>query len=101
TIVFLMPLTHLELLTDRIVQSGVFNKDTPAAMISDGTTPAQKSVFGTLGAIAGKVREAKLPSPALLVVGEVCRFGPDLSWFAGVAGHTSPFIHTQPERNHD
>jgi uroporphyrin-III C-methyltransferase len=44
---------------------------TPAAVISRATFPDERSVIGTLHDIAARVRDAGIPAPALLMVGEV------------------------------
>lgn len=45
--------------------------DTPAAVISNGTPAAQRKCIGTLADIGEKIEEAKLTSPAIIVVGDV------------------------------
>lgn len=47
--------------------------DTPAAVLSQACTPRHRHARCRLGTLADTVREAALPSPALLVVGEVVR----------------------------
>ncbi|MBR6542595.1 MAG: uroporphyrinogen-III C-methyltransferase [Anaerotignum sp.] len=69
TLVFLMGLHHLEEICDGLMAGGKA-KDTPAAVISKGTTPEQKIVRATLGELAEKVREAELEAPAVIVIGE-------------------------------
>ena len=69
TMVFLMGLHHLEEITEGLMQGGK-SAETPAAVISRGTTPLQKIVRGKLGELAAKVREAELEAPAVIVIGE-------------------------------
>lgn len=45
----------------------------PVAVVAEGTTVRQRTVTGCLADIAGKVTEAALPSPALLIIGDVVR----------------------------
>lgn len=68
TLVVFMGLSHLAELAAGLVAAGR-DPSTPAAVISQGTTPQQESVSGTLWEI-GELA-ASLASPALLVVGEV------------------------------
>lgn len=75
TLVFLMGLSHLddicrELTAGQTAQVAHFCENTPVAVISNGTLAEQITVRGTLGTIRAKVREAKVPSPAVIVVGE-------------------------------
>lgn len=69
TLVFLMGLHHLEEICEGLMQGGK-SSETPAAVISKGTTPLQKTVHGKLGELAAKVREAELEAPAVIVIGE-------------------------------
>ncbi|MGN0330258.1 MAG: uroporphyrinogen-III C-methyltransferase [Kineothrix sp.] len=76
TLVFLMGLANLRELAHRLICAGK-PTDTPAAVISDGTTVYQKMVKGTLGTIAEGVKEGRLRSPAVIVIGETagCEYG--------------------------
>lgn len=50
---------------------------TPAAAIQNGTTKQQRHVIATLATLAGAARNARLGSPALIVIGEVVDFARD------------------------
>ncbi len=78
TIIFLMGLHNLDKITQKLIEIGK-PKDFPIAVISKGTTPEEKTVIGTLEDIYEKAKD--LPTPALIVVGEVVRFHEQLSWF--------------------
>lgn len=69
TSVFLMGLNRLPQIMERLVQTGA-EEHTPVAVISKGTRPGQRIVRGDIQTIADKVNEAKLESPAIIVVGE-------------------------------
>ena len=69
TLVFLMGLHHLEEITQGLLAGGK-KSETPAAVISKGTTPQQKTVRASLGDLTEKVRDAELEAPAIIVVGE-------------------------------
>ena len=92
TVVFLMPLAHLEALTLLVAGTGGFSDDTPAAVVSSGTTRAHRHVVGTLRSIAALAREHRMESPSLLVVGDVCRFAEHLQWFEPESNAQDPFI---------
>jgi uroporphyrin-III C-methyltransferase len=47
--------------------------DTPAAIISQACTPSQRQALCSLGELADTLQREALPSPALLVVGDVVR----------------------------
>ena len=80
TLVVLMGLKHLRAIADVLTAHGR-PADTPAAVISQGTTLRQKTIVGTLSTIAYQVERAGLGAPAILVVGEVVRLRQDLNWF--------------------
>lgn len=69
TSVFLMGLNRLPQIMERLVQTGA-EEHTPVAVISKGTMPGQQIVRGDIQTIADKVNDAKLESPAIIVVGE-------------------------------
>ena len=80
TLVFLMGLAHVEEIADGLISAGRDN-NTPAAVISKGTTSYQKRVIGTLRDIGGKTKEAGLESPAIIVVGNVVTLAKELDFF--------------------
>lgn len=71
TFVFLMGLKSIDMITEKLMRYGK-PSDTPVAVIhgknTDGT---YVKLVGTLSDIAGKVKEADFPSPAIIVVGAV------------------------------
>ncbi|WP_457593954.1 uroporphyrinogen-III C-methyltransferase [Hydrogenimonas sp.] len=79
TIIFLMGLHNLQNIAENLIKIGR-PKETPCAVVSKGTTPEQKSVTGTLETIYSKVKEAKIETPALIVVGKVVELKEDLEW---------------------
>ncbi len=78
TIIFLMGLHNLDKITQKLIEIGK-PKDFPIAVISKGTTPDEKTVIGTLENIYEKAKD--LPTPALIVVGEVVNLHKELNWF--------------------
>jgi uroporphyrinogen III methyltransferase / synthase len=80
TLVFLMGVKNLADICRELRSRGK-PADTPAAVIHRGTTPAQRTVVGTLTDIAQKVQEAGLAPPAIFVVGSVVELRPELNWF--------------------
>jgi uroporphyrin-III C-methyltransferase len=70
TIVVLMGLASLPRIMATLVARGRA-ATTPVAVISAGTTAAQRTLIGTLADIAPRVKLADLATPALVVIGEV------------------------------
>ncbi|PHS59231.1 MAG: uroporphyrinogen-III C-methyltransferase [Sulfurimonas sp.] len=82
TIVFLMGLHNLQKISKKLMEIGK-PADYPCAVISKGTTKNQLVVVGTLGDIVEKAKD--VPTPALIVVGEVVKLREQLKWFEGDA----------------
>jgi uroporphyrin-III C-methyltransferase/precorrin-2 dehydrogenase/sirohydrochlorin ferrochelatase len=59
--------------------------DWPAAVVSDGTSPAQRVIAATLDTLPEAVAAAELHGPTLLMVGEVVKLREKLDWFRGRA----------------
>ena len=78
TIIFLMGLHRLKKIASKLIEIGK-PKDYPIAVISRGTTKDEKTVVGTLENIYELAKD--LPTPALIVVGEVVNLREQLNWF--------------------
>ena len=83
TLVLLMGLAGLGGTAEELVASGR-DPGTLVAVISDGWTPRQRTVTGTLATIAGAVVAARLPGPAVIVVGDVVGLRDELGDLSGV-----------------
>jgi uroporphyrin-III C-methyltransferase / precorrin-2 dehydrogenase / sirohydrochlorin ferrochelatase len=70
TLVLLMAVAHLDAVAAELVKRGRAEA-TPVAVISDGTTPSQRVLTSTLGAVAGEAAAAGFRPPAVVVVGDV------------------------------
>jgi uroporphyrin-III C-methyltransferase / precorrin-2 dehydrogenase / sirohydrochlorin ferrochelatase len=80
TAVFYMGLARLEHIVGRLLAHGA-SATTPAAVIAQGTTAAQRVVTATLGTLQQACAGANLQSPALLVIGDVVSLQGALAWF--------------------
>ncbi|MBN2188617.1 MAG: uroporphyrinogen-III C-methyltransferase [Chitinispirillaceae bacterium] len=81
TIVFLMAMQNLPLIVDKLLSGAVFTRQTPAAIVRNGTLPDQRVVSGTLGTIARLQQRHNITAPAVVVVGESARFAKTLGWY--------------------
>jgi uroporphyrin-III C-methyltransferase/precorrin-2 dehydrogenase/sirohydrochlorin ferrochelatase len=70
TLVVLMGLKNLPRITATLIEQGRA-ADTPAALVQEGSTDAQRVVRGTLGSIADDARTAGIRPPAVVVIGDV------------------------------
>jgi uroporphyrinogen III methyltransferase/synthase len=80
TIVFMMGFGNLGTIVSKLIEHGV-TPDRPIAVISKATTPEQRTVAGTLSTIEAKIAAANLPTPALIVVGDVVKMHDAINWF--------------------
>jgi uroporphyrinogen III methyltransferase / synthase len=80
TIVLLMGLRRVGHVAARLVEGGMSSTQ-PVAVISRGTTSQQRVVTATLATIEQQVEQARLASPAIIVVGSVVELREQLAWF--------------------
>ncbi|OGI24384.1 MAG: uroporphyrinogen-III C-methyltransferase [Candidatus Melainabacteria bacterium RIFOXYA12_FULL_32_12] len=78
TLVFLMGLNNLGKICSQLLKYGK-SSDTPAAVVSKGTTSEQKVAVGTLDNIEQKLDN--ITYPAIIVVGDVINLRESLNWF--------------------
>ncbi len=76
TVVILMAMSKLEAIMDIFTAHG--KKDTPVAIIQNGTTDREKCVIGKVSDIYYRAQYEGLSNPAIIVVGEVVRLHPSL-----------------------
>ena len=80
TVVFLMAMGRLAEISAALQTHGRA-AETPVAVVQNGTTPAQRTVVGTLATIASDVEAAQIGAPAIVVVGDVVRLREHIAWF--------------------
>lgn len=80
TIVFLMGFANLPAIAQRLIEHGM-SPDRGCAVVSKGTRADQRTVTGTLADIEIRVTEARLETPALIVVGDVVKLHDTINWF--------------------
>jgi uroporphyrinogen III methyltransferase/synthase len=78
TIVLLMSSDEISDISRRLTEAGM-DPDTPAAIISDGTTARQREIVTTLRELALKAGEDEHLSPAVIVVGSAVTLMEDLN----------------------
>ena len=80
TLVILMGMRNLAEIVDQLIKHGR-SPSTPIAVVTQGTTPRQRCLVGTLQDIVDKVGKEDLQPPSVVVVGEVVQFRETLRWF--------------------
>ena len=76
TLVLLMGVTQLARTTELLVAHGR-SPDCPVAIVERGFQHDQRTTVGTIGSIAGLALDRGVRAPAVVVVGDVVRLGPD------------------------
>ncbi|MCI9077943.1 MAG: uroporphyrinogen-III C-methyltransferase [Lachnospiraceae bacterium] len=73
TLIFMMGLANIKEITDNLLKEGM-PAETPAAVISGGTTEIQEILRSCLGNIAKDVTEKDMSPPAIIVIGETAAY---------------------------
>lgn len=94
TIVFLMGMGNLRANMKKLIENGK-TPQTPAAVVRWAGLGKQKTVLGTISTIADKVQEAKITSPAVVVVGDVVTLSPALNFFERGVFYGKTFLITR------
>jgi uroporphyrinogen III methyltransferase/synthase len=79
TLVFYMGVGRLAEIAAALIAAGRPPSE-PAAVVENGTLPAQRTVSATLETIAEAVREQDIRPPSITVVGPVAALAAELSW---------------------
>lgn len=80
TVVFYMGLHSLARLTEGLIEAGR-SSETPIAIVSNASMPNQQVLTGTLATITELQEQNQLPTPALLIMGDVVALHDDLAWY--------------------
>jgi uroporphyrinogen III methyltransferase/synthase len=80
TIVVYMGVGNLPHIAGMLMSHGR-DASTPAAIVSWGTRPQQKTVRASLGTLVSRAEAEGILPPAIAVIGEVAGFGERLRWF--------------------
>ncbi len=80
TVVFYMGLHSLARLTEGLIEAGR-SSETPIAIVSNASMPNQQVLTGTLATINELQEQNQLPTPALLIMGDVVALHNDLAWY--------------------
>lgn len=80
TLVFYMGLKSLPIVCEQLRQHGMA-ADTPAAVVSQGTTTEQQVAAGNLGNLPDIATSQGIKAPAIIIVGEVVSLRDSFAWF--------------------
>ena len=85
TLALYMSLGRLKATAERLIARGL-DSATPAALVANGTTAAQRVVRAPLAEIAARGAAAGIAAPAILFAGPAVALSGELEWFGGSAG---------------
>jgi len=100
TLVFLMGMENLAHIVNQLIQNGK-PPFTPVAVISQGTSPQQRTLVGTLEDIVSRAKQEGFKPPAVIVVGEVVRLREQLRWFDNLSLFGKRILVTRTEHQAD
>lgn len=80
TVAIYMGRSSLDFLMEEFIRRGV-DPNTPAAIVDNGTRPNQQVVKGNLSNLFERAEAAKLPGPALVIIGSVVELSDTLNWY--------------------
>ena len=96
TLIFLMGVASLKEITKGLLEAKM-DPETPAAIIENGTTSAQKSVTSNLKTLAKRAKEEGIKAPAVIVIGDVAGCAKSLSWREKLPLYGRKIILCRPE----
>lgn len=79
TIVIMMGLSQIGKISKNLIAGGL-KKNTPVAVIQNGTTLHQKMIIGTLWGIEKKIKQNKIKPPSIIIIGNVVKLHKQVSW---------------------
>lgn len=85
TLILLMAVKHIADICTELIEAGR-PAETPAAVISWATTDYQRVQRTTLESLPETIKRYELPTPAVIVIGEVAALADQLAWFQPEGG---------------
>lgn len=79
TIVIMMGLARIDVICKQLIAGGL-DKQTPVAVIQNGTTTKQKMIIGTVSNIAKLVKTNKITPPTNIIIGKVVDLSNIIGW---------------------
>lgn len=95
TLVFLMGISSLPDIAKSLIEAGM-DPLMPAAVLSKGTTAGQKKVLSALSDLEEAVRQSRIETPAVIVVGKVCELSKNFAWYEDLPLSGCRILLTRP-----
>lgn len=96
TLVFLMGYGALPDICGGLLAAGI-DPDMPAAVLQQGTTAGQRKVIATVATLEAAVAREVMETPAIIVVGKVCSYGNEFSWYERLPLFGNKIVVTRPK----
>lgn len=97
TLIFMMSVSTIGRIAKGLMDAGM-ESTMPAAVVENGTRPEQRKFVADLGTIEEVVKENKVVSPAVIIVGKVCSLSDQFDWFSKLPLKGRKYVVTQPQR---
>ncbi len=94
TLAIYMGLSNLATIMQKLINAGLADT-TPAAAIRGGSTPNQVKIISTLAGLDNAVKQAKLKSPVMIIVGRVVSLSDELDWYQSECMQTAHNIEDE------
>ena len=79
TIAIMMGLSRIDVICKQLIAGGM-DKNTPVAVIQNGTTTKQKTITGTVSNIARLIKKNKITPPSNIIIGNVVKLSEIIGW---------------------
>ena len=96
TLVFLMGGAAIQIICEGLLAAGM-RSDMPAAVLQQGTCAAQKKIISDIKNLPIKIAKQELQTPAIFMVGEVCRLGNEFAWYEKMPLFGEKILVTRPK----
>ena len=94
TLVVMMGWQNIDAIVGALISHGR-SPDTPVALVSQGSTPDQRTVVGTLGDIVARAAQEDIGPPVVAVIGDVVTLRDRIAWFEGRPLHGKRVLVTR------
>jgi uroporphyrin-III C-methyltransferase len=91
TLAIYMGIGNLSYIREQLLKHGK-SKDTPAAIVQNGTWEGQKTVVSTLGNILETAKQHQMENPCMIIIGEVVRMREKIHWFEKVLSEQQSIV---------
>jgi len=81
TLVFVMGVAAIDDICDGCIAAGM-DVENPAAIVENAATNLQRKFLGTVGDLPAITRTNNIQSPAVIIIGDVCKFSEQYDWFS-------------------